>query len=242
MLRIGCVVAIVVGLVGLPCAAAPRADAPELEFRFGLAVEGDVVTHTFLLRNAGDSPLSVLDIVTECGCTTGDISVSPIEPGASAELSVTLRTQGYGDETLLRSVFVATDDPARPVLEFRLSGRVVRRDAVLLDPAGLAGRILLVVDLRDPAAYAAGHLLGAVSLSASPDEVAAWLSELPNEVSVLVYDQDGVASAQLALRLVAAGWAGIRSLAGGLDEWVRQFGDSAVTTTLPLVVTLPARP
>lgn len=222
------------------CSAAARFYATEIRFNFGLAVEGDVVTHAFSFRNLGDTPLSVLDVITECGCTVGEVSANPIEPGATGELVVFFHTTGYQDKSVLKSVTLMIDDPAVPTATFELAGWVIRRDAVLLDPADLEGRLLLVIDLRDWDAYAAGHLLGAVSLLAA--DAATWLEQLPSDAAVLLYDQDGVVSAQLAARWVVAGHTGVRSLAGGLDEWVRQFGERWISAALPFVIAPGAVP
>ncbi len=222
------------------CIAAPQLYTSEIQYNFGVVIEGDVVSHVFLLRNVGTDPLSVLDIVTECGCTAGEVSVNPIPSGATGELVATFHTDGVGDETVRKTIFVATDDPSLPVVAFELVGRVLRRDAVLLDPVDLAARTLLVIDLRDWPAYAAGHLLGAVHVPV--DDPLAWLEELPSDTAVLLYDQDGVRSTRIATRWVVAGHTGVRSLAGGLDEWVRLFGGRMLSTALPLVIATGAVP
>ncbi len=225
-------------VAAVACAAAPQLYVTETRYNFGLAVEGDFISHTFLFRNVGDQPLSVLDVITECGCTAAEISTATIEPGATGELGVTFNTAGYGDESVLKVISMVTDDPAIPVAAFELAGRVIRRDAVLLDPADLAGRLLLVFDLRDWDSYVAGHLLGAVHLSA--DEALQQLELLASDTPILVYDEDGTSSGRLAARLVVAGHVGVRSLAGGLNEWTRQFGDRMVSAALPLAVTSDA--
>jgi rhodanese-related sulfurtransferase len=226
--------------VGLVCAASPQIYVTQVRYNFGLAIDGDIVLHTFVFQNVGDAPLAVIDVISECGCTVGEVSGNPIAPGTAGELVVTFHTAGYGDESVLKVISMVTDDPAVPVATFELAGRVIRRDAVLLDPANLAGRLFLVFDLRDWDSYAAGHLIGAVHLPAA--DAAAWLEEFPSDAAVLFYDQDGAVSAQLAAHWVVAGHTGVRSLAGGLDEWIRQFGNRMVSTALPLIVAPDAAP
>jgi rhodanese-related sulfurtransferase len=227
-------------VTAVACMAAPQLRTSGFQYNFGLAVEGDIVSHTFVIGNIGDEPLSVLDIVAECGCTAGEVTVNPIEPGALGELVVTFHTDGYGDETVRKTLFVATDDPSLPVVAFELVGRVLRRDAVLLNAVDLAGRALLVIDLRDWSAYLCGHLFGALHLAAA--DAPAWLEQLPSDAPILLYDQDGVESTRLAAHLVATGHTGIRSLAGGLDAWLREFGDRWVSTAIPLIVAPGAAP
>jgi rhodanese-related sulfurtransferase len=226
--------AVLVALAVVACAAAPQVYVTEIRYNFGLAIEGNDVTHTFLFRNVGDQPLSVLDVITECGCTAADSPTTTIEPGATGELAVTFHTAGYGGSTVLRYIWIQTDDPALPTATFELVGSVMSREAVLLDPSELESRLLLVFDLRDWDSYVAGHLLGAVHLPA--DRASEWLQSLPTDTPILLYDQDGSSSGMLAARLITAGHTAARSLAGGLDEWIRQFGGASVTTALPLAV------
>lgn len=74
---------------------------------------------------------------------------------------------------------------------------------------------LLLVDLREPAAYAAYHIPTAVNVP---------LSELnadfaPRSQRVLCYAADGMQAAQAWFLLRAAGFDGVYLLAGGLDAW-----------------------
>ncbi len=227
-------VSIVLVAVGVACAAAPQLYVAETRYNFGLAIEGDDVSHTFLLRNVGDQPLSVLDVITECGCTAAEILATTIEPGGTGEVTITFHTAEYADSTVRKSISIQTDDPTLATMTFELAGRVMSRKAVLLDPSDLDGRLLLVFDLRDWDSYAAGHLLGAVRLPAH--EALEWLRGLPTDTPILLYDQDGSSSGTLAAHLIVAGHTAARSLAGGLDGWIRQFGDGSVTTVLPLAV------
>ncbi len=55
------------GLISMAVAAdaparAPRAMFPETVFTFGTVVEGNKVTHAFVLRNEGDAALQILNM------------------------------------------------------------------------------------------------------------------------------------------------------------------------------------
>ena len=80
----------------------------------------------------------------------------------------------------------------------------------------------LIVDVREPAQYAAGHLRDARNIP---------LKELPNKMGelekfksrpVIVVCQSGVASAKAAAQLRKAGFAEAVSLNGGIAAWQTQ--------------------
>jgi rhodanese-related sulfurtransferase len=80
----------------------------------------------------------------------------------------------------------------------------------------------VIVDVRDPAAFAAGHLRDAKNIP---------LKELPNRISelekfkaktVLTVCQAGIQSAKAAPQLKKAGFNEVVSLNGGLTAWQAQ--------------------
>lgn len=83
----------------------------------------------------------------------------------------------------------------------------------------------LLLDARSAEAYAAGHLIGALPFptDGTPD----WLTRVPKEVLLVVYDEEGETADDVALSLQDAGFAA-RSLAGGFAGWVEAFGTAFV--------------
>ena len=81
----------------------------------------------------------------------------------------------------------------------------------------------VLVDIRNPAAYAAGHLIGAVNVS--PSDLPAWAAELPRDVRIIIYAQQGSAADQAALQLRALGYSLAHSLLGGFDYWMETQED-----------------
>jgi rhodanese-related sulfurtransferase len=80
----------------------------------------------------------------------------------------------------------------------------------------------LIIDVREPAQYAAGHLRDARNIP---------LKELPNRMGelekfksrpVIAVCQSGAASAKAAAQLRKAGFAGAVSLNGGIAAWQTQ--------------------
>lgn len=61
-------------------------------YDFGEVKKGDTVSYVFNFRNNTDGPLSVVDVVTQCGCTTSREKFVPVYPGDTGEVEVTFNT------------------------------------------------------------------------------------------------------------------------------------------------------
>jgi rhodanese-related sulfurtransferase len=91
----------------------------------------------------------------------------------------------------------------------------------------------VLIDLREPEAYAAGHLAGATNIPSSEFGVARLddrLGDLPSDAKIIVYDQTGARGDTAAQILIGAGYVNAKSLLGGLDEWQRVYGDQLIWT------------
>jgi len=105
-----------------------------------------------------------------------------------------------------------------------------------LDPTQLAHAVYILVDLRTPEEYAAGHLVGATNIPIDVldvDDLAHWLGDLPYDAEIVVYDQHGTESDAVAQALIAAGYTDTKSLLGGLDEWEHIYGDQLIWAETP---------
>jgi rhodanese-related sulfurtransferase len=78
-----------------------------------------------------------------------------------------------------------------------------------------------VVDVRDPARFAAGHIVN--SMNVAPGElVKGEEGKIKKKRAVIVVCDNGTESVQCARKLREAGFDGAFSLAGGLDGWQRE--------------------
>ena len=78
----------------------------------------------------------------------------------------------------------------------------------------------LVVDVRDPGEYGAGHILGAKNLPLSRlDSGGVELAGKRKDRPVIVYCDTGNRSAKAAAVLKGRGYAKVLSLSGGLGAW-----------------------
>lgn len=82
----------------------------------------------------------------------------------------------------------------------------------------------LYVDVRSPNEYEASHIVGAINIPF--EELEAWIDLLPKGVVLITYDQNGSLGDAAALWMVDNDFSSARSMLGGLDEWIRQYGNS----------------
>lgn len=75
----------------------------------------------------------------------------------------------------------------------------------------------LVLDVREPSEYAEGHVEGSVLVPLAT--VAARAGEFPKDEPVYVFCRSGNRSLQAAQTLVAAGFADVRNVEGGIVAW-----------------------
>jgi hypothetical protein len=117
--------------------AAPKAVVTEKAFEFKQALEGDVVSHGYIIENRGNAPLDVINVRTSCGCTTAPNAQRPktIAPGKKFELVINGNTRGYGGRTFDKTITVTTNDPDQSKISLTFKGKVAR--FARIDPRGI---------------------------------------------------------------------------------------------------------
>ena len=91
---------------------------------------------------------------------------------------------------------------------------------------------VLVLDVRTPEEFAAGHVPGAVNIPY--DQVGTRLSEIPKTEEVVLYCRTGRRAALAAETLSAAGYKKLAHLTGDMQGWT--------AAGLPVEVPKPAEP
>ena len=84
----------------------------------------------------------------------------------------------------------------------------------------------VLIDLRDAAAYATGHLAGAMNIPTA--QLPQWFDRIPQDKRVIVYDDDGTLTTAAYQSLRNAGFSRTSVLLGGLNEWIYQYGTQYV--------------
>jgi rhodanese-related sulfurtransferase len=86
---------------------------------------------------------------------------------------------------------------------------------------------MMVIDARDAAQFAKGHIPGAVNMDWR--QVLSKRSTIPKNKPVLIYCNTGSLSAQAGFALRVAGWDNVRILQGGMEEWKAKGGFDAAS-------------
>ena len=87
----------------------------------------------------------------------------------------------------------------------------------------------LHVDVRTADEYAAGHIMGAINVPF--EELESSIDLLPKDVLMITYDETGSLGDEAALWMVNNDFRSARSMLGGLNEWIRQYGESYLFTS-----------
>jgi hypothetical protein len=83
-----------------------------------------------LVRNVGQKPLEIETITTSCGCTSATLEPMTVAPGGTANLHIEVDTGAHGPEltgSLVRQIFIASNDPNQPEAEVELSVNILPR-------------------------------------------------------------------------------------------------------------------
>ena len=79
---------------------------------------------TFRLKNTGEKPLVIQDIVTSCGCLTVDYSQEPVMPGKEAVLRMTYKADSPGYFNKVVTVYCNVEDSP---IRLRVSGNALEK-------------------------------------------------------------------------------------------------------------------
>ena len=87
----------------------------------------------------------------------------------------------------------------------------------------MAKKQVLLIDVRDPMSFSAGHLPGAINVPFDflPEHAEAWKKEKRQLVTYCACVNEGTA-VRAALDMTAFGVMNVKALAGGWNEWVKR--------------------
>jgi len=106
-----------------PPPAAPIIFCAEPWKDFGTLNKGARGEHLFLLENRGSAPLSITSAQPSCTCTAVELSQQLIAPGDSFTLRAKMDSTPF-EGPVEKLVFLASNDPAKPVLALVLRAKV----------------------------------------------------------------------------------------------------------------------
>jgi thiosulfate sulfurtransferase len=227
------VVVTILGL-GVRASAGPQIAVDAPAYNFPDTTQGMAVVHTFVLSNVGDQELVITSAGPSCKCTSITIVLTAdrLQPGESVDLYAVLDTYGLSGR-ILKKAIVASNDPGSDgdnEITLSFAGTIVEAQPYQKSPGKLFYESYILLDARDPAAYDAGHLIGAMNVP--PSQAVSLTSGLPPSAMAVIYDQDGASSglSAVAESLHRAGLGNVYSLQGGLDRWQKTYGSVRMTS------------
>lgn len=113
----------------------PSLVVDEPKFNFGKVNGGTTLSHTFLIRNSGDSELKITKVNPSCGCTLAELSESTLQPGSEATLTVDLKLDTSWNGRVRKVIALESNDPKTPTLTLVLEGE--SSSALLVKPSGV---------------------------------------------------------------------------------------------------------
>lgn len=97
----------------------PAAQFATLEHDFGTIKEGDVVEHTFTVRNTGEAPLIIQNAQPSCGCTVPDWTKDPIPVGGTGFVKAKFDSNGKPNAQNKSITVTANTWPKQTMLRFK---------------------------------------------------------------------------------------------------------------------------
>lgn len=105
---------------------APAQETPDASvWDFGRVPQGEKGKHSFVLKNATQKDLTIIDVHASCGCTTAAVEKKALAPGEETQIEVTFNSSGYSG-AIQQFVYVRTDDLDNPIVRYIIKADVVK--------------------------------------------------------------------------------------------------------------------
>ncbi|NOY29018.1 MAG: DUF1573 domain-containing protein [Planctomycetes bacterium] len=109
---------------------APKAEVPEATFEFGSMEMETSMSHDFIVRNVGASPLQLKVGDTTCKCTVGDLTNNEVEPGGQTEVRLEWIAK-TAPGPFRHGATLHTNDPLQSHIQLTVEGQVIASTTVL---------------------------------------------------------------------------------------------------------------
>ena len=101
----------------------PNIEMLETSYNFGEMLQGESVTHDFILKNTGEADLIISAAKGSCGCTVPEWPKNPIAKGEDAVIKVTFNSAGKSGKQNKTVTLVTNAMPNTKVLT--INGNVI---------------------------------------------------------------------------------------------------------------------
>ena len=118
-------IALVLFLSALPVTGCFSQTIDQNTWDFGQIKAGDVVKHSFVLKNNSAKVLKINGINTSCGCTGSKTDKNQLAPGESANIEVQFNSKNYNGP-IQQFVYVNTDNVDNPIIRYIIKAEVIK--------------------------------------------------------------------------------------------------------------------
>ncbi len=120
---------------------APKIEFDQIDYDFGEATDGDLITHKFSFKNTGKSDLIIRKVKSSCGCTATLVGDKVIKKGKKSYIEARFNTRGRGGHKQYKTITVISNDPEHPQVILRLHGMVKRKQPANGQKTGMPANI-----------------------------------------------------------------------------------------------------
>ncbi len=92
------------------------------DFDWGVALQGEIMKHSFVIENKGGAPLTVTQVKPSCGCTTAAKPDKPIEPGQTGVVTLEIDTKKFSG-TIKKTADISSNASTTP-MKVSMGGKV----------------------------------------------------------------------------------------------------------------------
>lgn len=105
-------------------AGQPRISLDKSDIDLGVIYRGNTKKASFTIKNVGDQPLKILQVVPSCGCTTLKNPKDVLQPGEEELIEVEFSSAMFRGRVESKRVDILTNDPLAEYTSVRLSADV----------------------------------------------------------------------------------------------------------------------
>lgn len=92
---------------------------------FGTVIEGDSVSHRFIVKNRSQKPVKVERMITTCGCIAPLRKGFVLRPGESIDVPIKFGSRGYGGQTIKKEMLLLGGENHKTLLiRLAISGKI----------------------------------------------------------------------------------------------------------------------
>lgn len=123
----------------------PKIVAPEPKYDFGNIIEGQRVSHEFVVKNDGDEVLEIRKINASCGCTAAQPEKDKLAPGESTKIKVHFDSS-HRQGKQVKYVYIMTNDKTNPQIRLEFTTFIEERG--VSDSKSVSGGRLIITPTK----------------------------------------------------------------------------------------------